>query len=275
MSKFIVPGLFPSARSLTLTAGLQCLDARPDLGLRARIQVELQQPLVGADGGRGLVEGVGGLRESEQRLLVLRLELGDLLVRRDRPARGGLVPRDGSLVDAARLRRRGRCEGVLPDRLAKLARRREKLATRPDLRHLQLGELRLLERVVRLSELEIAEMAEGHSVLRTELAVLEPGRDRIVRPALVLVRLRQLLAGLRVERPLRDVLLRGRDRRPRRAAVAERVAHELPQVEAARPDAEEDEAAREDDDQEHERPLRLAAQAREEHRALGYARGTA
>src|SRR2546423_1411037 len=96
------PRLFPSARSLTLAAGLQCLDARPDLRLGARAEVELQEAPVRADGDGALVEGVRGLGEGEERLLILRLQLRDLLIRRDRPARRCLVLRDGRLVGRAR-----------------------------------------------------------------------------------------------------------------------------------------------------------------------------
>src|SRR3954468_15256512 len=64
------PRLFPSARSLTLAAGLQRLDARPDLRLGARVEVELQELPVGGHRDRGLVQGVGRLRKGEQRLLV-------------------------------------------------------------------------------------------------------------------------------------------------------------------------------------------------------------
>src|SRR5512132_2721646 len=118
-------------------------------------------------------------------------------------------------------------------------------------------------------------MAKRDDVLGPQLPVLEPRRDRLVGAALVLVGLRELFSRLRVERARRDSLLRRGDRRAGRAAVAEGVTHQLPQVETARADAEEDEAAREDDDQKHECPLRLAAQAREEHRVLCYARGAA
>jgi len=85
----------------------------------------------------------------------------------------------------------------------------------------------------------------------------------------------QLAACQSVEGPFADCVLRVRDRSGRSAAIAESVANELAEVEPARPDAEEDEAAAEDEDQEDERPLRLVAQAREEHRLFGYARGTA
>ena len=66
-----------------------------------------------------------------------------------------------------------------------------------------------------------------------------------------------------------------RDRGPGATLVAERVADELPEVEPTGADAQEDEAAAEDDDEKDECPLRLIAQAREEHRVLGYACGAA
>ena len=79
----------------------------------------------------------------------------------------------------------------------------------------------------------------------------------------------------RVERALVDSLLRLRDGRAGAAAVAERVAEELAEVEPAGTHAEEHEPAPEDEDEKHERPLRLIAQAGEEHRVLRYARGAA
>src|SRR2546428_7391742 len=68
-----------------------------------------------------------------------------------------------------------------------------------------------------------------------------------------------------------DSLLRFGDGPAGAAAGPECVGDELAEVEAARAHAEENEPASEDENQEHERPLRLVAQAGEEHRVLGYA----
>src|SRR5690348_7239481 len=180
------------------------------------------------------MEGVRGLREREESLLVLRLELGDLLVGLDRAARRGLVPRDRALVGRAGLVRGSRAERVGAQRLAELAIGTE-LAPRACLRLLERRSLGHLEGRVRLPELEVAEMTKRDDVLRPELPVLEPRGDRVVGLALCLVGLRKLLAIKGVEGALGELLLRRGDRRARRPAP-ERVAHQLAQVEAARAD---------------------------------------
>ena len=85
----------------------------------------------------------------------------------------------------------------------------------------------------------------------------------------------ELLPREGIERALLNLFLRLRDGRARAALVAERVADELPEVEPSGTDAQEHETAGEDNDEKDERPLRLIAQAGEEHRVLGYARGAA
>src|SRR5205814_3318007 len=126
-----------------------------------------------------------------------------------------------------------------------------------------------------LAQLEIADIAQSGHVFWPQLPVREPGGDCLVRASLVLENLREVPAGRRVERPLPHGLLGLRQRAGGRALVPERVAQELAEIEPARTDAEKDEAACEHDDQNHECPLRLVAQAREEHRVVGYACGAA
>src|SRR5207248_1092081 len=169
----------------------------------------------------------------------------------------------------------GAGDRILRERLAELAGRRLEGAPDAGLGLRERCELRLLEVDVRLVQLEVAEMPQGAHVLRPEASVLEPRGNRLAGAPLCLEHLGEVAAGRRVEWPVLHRLLRLRERAAGGALVAERVAQELPEVETAGADAQEDEAAREDDDQDDERPLRLAAQAREEHRVVGYACGAA
>src|SRR5438105_6107839 len=116
---------------------------------------------------------------------------------------------------------------------------------------------------------------ERFRVLRAERVVLLVGGDRLGQPALALVRRRELLLRRRVTRVLVHLLERFVDRGGRAPTAAQAVTEEAAEVEAARADPEEDETACEDDHHDRERPLRLLAQAREEERVLGYARGAA
>src|SRR5438477_1880696 len=269
--------LFPSARSLTpgLRALAQRLDPVPDLRLRRRVEVEREQTLVRIDGDLRLVQRLTSLGEQEERLLVLRLELDDLLVRGDCLRRSGLVLRRGGLELSVRLVRGSRGNRVLSERLAELSRRRPERGSYAGLRLGERGELSLLEVEIGLGQLEIAETTESGHVLRPEPPVREPGGDGLVRAALVLQDLGESTPGRRVERPLAHRLLGLRQRARRGTLVAECVAQQLSEVEPAGANTEKDEPAREHEDQNDERPLRLVAQAGEEHRVIGYASGAA
>ena len=118
-------------------------------------------------------------------------------------------------------------------------------------------------------------MPEGCDVLRPQAHVLGPGGDRLVDLAVLLEGVRELAPRDRAEWALLNLFLGGGDRGAGSTLVAERIAHELTDVEPSGPDAQEDEAAAEDEDEKDERPLRLIAQAREEHRVLRYACGAA
>src|SRR5205823_2821173 len=97
--------------------------------------------------------------------------------------------------------------------------------------------------------------------------------DRLGVPVLLLVRAREIEVRLRVLRVLLDLLLRLVDRRAaRRGAAAEDPAEvpaqEVADARAARSDAVDDEAACEDEREQDEHPLGLAADALEEERLL-------
>ena len=95
--------------------------------------------------------------------------------------------------------------------------------------------------------------------------------DRLVETAFALQRGRKVFVSHGTEGVLSDFFLGLRDGRPGAGAVPKCVADELAEVEPARAHSEEDEAASENENEEHERPLRLIAQAGKEHRVLRYA----
>src|SRR5919198_3035741 len=128
MSKFTC-AVFPSARSLTtawwwLTRLTERPDPVPDLRLLGGVEVEGEQPLVGADRNGRLVQRVGRLGEREDRVPVPGRGLDDLLVGADRGVRGGLILDRGLLELGARLGRQCRGDRVLAEGGPELARRR-------------------------------------------------------------------------------------------------------------------------------------------------------
>src|SRR6266705_2660622 len=133
MSKFIVPrglwsaGLFPSARSLTPGGLPQGLDPCADLRGRGGVELELEQAHVCADRHRRLAQCVRRLGEGKDRLLVVRAQLDDPLVRRNGRRGRGLVLGGHFLQLGARLGREGGRDRILAEGLSELAagRRRE------------------------------------------------------------------------------------------------------------------------------------------------------
>src|SRR5438067_1176366 len=117
----------PAAANSSRTLGRRLvgrLEPLPDLSLRGRIEVEREQALVRVEGDLRLLERVGGLCEREEGLLVLRLDLDDLLVRRERLRRSGLVQRRGGLELGGRLGALRIGDRILGKCLTELSRRR-------------------------------------------------------------------------------------------------------------------------------------------------------
>jgi len=109
----------------------------------------------------------------------------------------------------------------------------------------------------------LGELGERVAVLRAQSGVLRQSDDRVVRPLLRLVGGREVAPRLGIERVLLRLLLEARDRRAA-GRPAERVLERVGDPVRAGADAEEDEAKPEHEGQEHERPLRMDAQALEE-----------
>ena len=234
---------------------LQGLDPLADLRGGGRVELELQELLVCADRHRGLTKRVGRLSQAEQRLFVMRLNLDDQLVGRDRSCCGRLVLHGGRLQRRVRLAGQGRRDRVLAQRLPELVRGGgQERGAHAGVLLRESRELSFAEVAVGLPELELAQVPKGHDVLGLHGRVLPPGSDRLVDATLLLQRSCELLAGRGVERALVDPLLRLRDRRAGAAVVAERVADELAEVEPSGTDAEEDETACEDNDEEARTP---------------------
>src|SRR4051794_16026829 len=251
----------------------ELLDQLPDLRGGRGARVELQVGLVRGEGRRGVAGGLRRLRELELRVRTVRLELGELLVRADRTAVRLVrllveVVRRG--VRRARLRLLDR---VGAERRAELAGGSEARARRSQL----LSPVRRLvsrDVVLRLRELEAAELAPHLRVLGPQVGVLLERRDRVRRVALRLVGGREIAEGLGIRRMLLHFLQRLRDGV---AASAEDVeaAEELvePAVRAGA-DAEERERHSEEDGEHEIRGLRAPAHAREEELLVRVAAGS-
>src|SRR5262245_61242902 len=250
----------------------ELLDQLPDLCRRCGVRVELQVGLVRRDRGGRVARGLGGLRELELRVGIVRLELRELLVRVDR----ALVREQRLLVEVvrrgARLRRGRLLDRIRAERLAELARRLERRARRRELLVLIRERVLVLE-LLRLRELQPGERRPRRGVLLLDRRQLLERVDGAGGVALRLVRRRELPVRLRVVRMLLDVLLRGRDRR---AVLLEDVEVAEQLVEAAvraRADAEEREGDGEDDGEHDVHRLRAPAHPDEEELLVRVAAG--
>src|SRR3954469_11076671 len=272
MSKFIASPRLGVAGSLTRRRWRKLLDERPDLARVGRVWFQLQVVLVARHRGLDVARLLSGLRHLEPGARIVRLQRRHLLVGADGVRERELRLRLKILNRGVRVRRGRLLQLVRADRLAELARRQEARARRRELGRL-VRRLVLPEVVLRLGQLEPAELVPGGDVLRLLDRVLLQRRDRVRRVVLALVRGREVAVALRFVRVLLDLLLRLRDRR---AAAREDVQAGEELVEAAvraGADAEEGEGDTEEDCEDEIHGLRLAPHPDEEELLIRVAPG--
>src|SRR5262245_18735474 len=114
------------------------------------------------------------------------------------------------------------------------------------------------------AQVDARELLEDVLVLRAQDRIALEGDDRIVQLVVRLELDREVVPQLRLLRMRLGLAAQGGGRRAARRGALEEVLEDVADAGRARADAEEDEPGREDEGEEHEHPLRVDAQPREE-----------